>query len=120
MLARGRNLVWGQKVRHKDERNSQQQHRAPCLASGLPGLGQGLSSSAAEGPGEGTLQAQGQAQLLQVSTVCLAALGDAGSKDTSTGPSKNAINSADGHHTSSALLALDGVNIIMFCGARGL
>lgn len=67
MLLGGRNLVWGQKVRHKDERNSQQQHRAPCLASGLPGLGQGLSSSAA-GPGEATLQAQGQAQLLQVSS----------------------------------------------------
>lgn len=64
MFARGRNLVWGQKIRHKDERNSQQQRRAPCLSSGLPVLGQGLSSSAPEGPGEATLQAQGQAQLL--------------------------------------------------------
>lgn len=66
MFAGGRNLAWGQKIRHKDERNSQQQHRAPCLATGLPVLGQGLSSSAAgpEEPGEATLQAQGQAQLL--------------------------------------------------------
>ena len=30
-------------------------------------------------------------------------------------PSNKAVNSIDCHHTSSALLALDGVNIIMFC-----
>lgn len=67
MFAGGRNLAWGQKIRHKDERNSlSSRTELPGLATGLPVLGQGLSSSAAgpEGPGEATLQAQGQAQLM--------------------------------------------------------